>query len=510
MNKFRPTDFVSFYEFDPALDRRCIYLTKRRTRCMLSCRQEDRDRAHKLYIRFTTTDELPDLEQVKEYAKLNCCRRWHHDAIEAQETLVPLAERWLNEIRLRMDELAAQLPARTASITTTKGIAQAVSLEPAGTTTISPSPTSKPRPENSSSSTRPSNPVPPQSTPRYNLRSRQVAGSTAQPSAPAHLPKFVEYHAESRNNVASVFSRPLGKGRDMECGWVYAFARSSSPGHVKIGWTGKSVVQRLEAWAKCGCLPQLVHSTDAIQHSYRLEALVHSELARERRKEQRCEPCNKDHIEWFEISRQRATQVIKNWTRIFLTKPYNQVGKLKDIWVRVIGGVVKDGRAMTAEALLSYYGLLSASESMISTEEAGPRPKPASAFVQSSETSPLSNLRHQPEPNPFSFRQRDTQRTPALIPAQSVKIASPSRSARAKSPAMSRQAHPASCAPDQSRWECVLDALGEAVASENALNQLLLELLKLTQVPMVLLPPQARLEQGRPPFRVLQSPLFVK
>ncbi|TLS21626.1 uncharacterized protein PpBr36_09447 [Pyricularia pennisetigena] len=445
IKKFCPSDFVSFYEFDPASDRRCIYLTQKKFRCKLSCHQEDRDRACKLYIRFTTTDELPDLEQVQEYAKLNCCRGkriWHQDRIEDQGNLVPLAERWLDEIRLRMGEKTVQHAARTASITTNNGIAQAQAASP-------------------SSATNPSSPAPPQSTPRYNLRSRQVAGSAGQSSGPAAPPKFAEYDTEPTDDVASAFRRPLGKRRDWECGWVYAFDRSSTPGHVKIGWTARSVVKRLESWAKCGCPPRLVHSTDAIPHAHRAEALVHCELARERRKERGCQSCGGTHIEWFEVSRERATQVIKNWATIFSTNPYDGDGKLKEVWVRVIGGVVKDGEAMNAEALLARYALLSARGASV------------------------------------------------LTPAQDVKAASPPRSAPAKTPAMPRQAHPAGCEPDISRGERGLDASVEAAALKCVLNQLSLELLKLIQAQIVLSPPLPRLEQVRPPSKVLETPILA-
>lgn len=95
--------FISFNEFDPSKQKRCIFFTQRRTRCRLPCRDRDNQRAVVLHRSFEkmAIDTL-SIEMLREYAQCNCCGdARHQDRIEDLELLTPLAQRWLEEIRTR-------------------------------------------------------------------------------------------------------------------------------------------------------------------------------------------------------------------------------------------------------------------------------------------------------------------------------------------------------------------------------------------------------------------------
>jgi hypothetical protein len=131
---------------------------------------------------------------------------------------------------------------------------------------------------------------------RYNLRPRE--GNLHQ-SIPQTPPSEFRPHIANplpSDSICRKIAEPL-EDRDFETGSLYIFDRASSPGHVKIGWTARSVQCRLKDWSKCGYIPNLLFSVDAIPHAQRVETLTHYELIKEWRRERRCkaEWCQKSH-----------------------------------------------------------------------------------------------------------------------------------------------------------------------------------------------------------------------
>jgi hypothetical protein len=121
---------------------------------------------------------------------------------------------------------------------------------------------------------------------RYDLRPRSlniVANGTSARSIPqTPLSEFRPHVADPRpsDTVASKICEPL-VDRDFETGSLYIFDRASSAGHVKIGWTAKSVPHRLEDWSKCGYEPNLLFEAHSVPHAQRAETLTHYQLIRE-------------------------------------------------------------------------------------------------------------------------------------------------------------------------------------------------------------------------------------
>ncbi|KAL8963900.1 MAG: hypothetical protein Q9183_004863, partial [Haloplaca sp. 2 TL-2023] len=100
--------------------------------------------------------------------------------------------------------------------------------------------------------------------------------------------------------------------REEKGGFIYIYWFPGNFGHLKIGVTTRSPAERLREWQKqCGHDPILIYPAAEenrvmIPHVYRVEKLVHAQLRDVRRKETRCEKCQKCHREWFEGNKEEA------------------------------------------------------------------------------------------------------------------------------------------------------------------------------------------------------------
>ena len=84
-------------------------------------------------------------------------------------------------------------------------------------------------------------------------------------------------------------------------GHIYVYWNRASFGHLKIGFTGKRVDQRLQEWEEqCHHIAEKQYqSPQKIKHAARVEKLIHAEFANHRVLEPACHGCGKEHIEWF-------------------------------------------------------------------------------------------------------------------------------------------------------------------------------------------------------------------
>ncbi|KAL9113152.1 MAG: hypothetical protein Q9227_002764 [Pyrenula ochraceoflavens] len=118
------------------------------------------------------------------------------------------------------------------------------------------------------------------------------------------------------HNVTKVLRKCL-KGKELDCGYVYAFTRPSSPGFIKIGYTAGPVRARMERFSTtCGYEPDNVWSTGLVGNAYRIEKVVHEVLRDWRREEIFCKDnaqCHVKHREWFEMPFEDAVTVIEKW-----------------------------------------------------------------------------------------------------------------------------------------------------------------------------------------------------
>jgi hypothetical protein len=144
--------------------------------------------------------------------------------------------------------------------------------------------------------------------------------------------------------------------RGRVAGYIYAFARPSEPGILKIGYVqakmeplrpySDPVDNRLNQWrSSCGKPIVEVFRTYIECAAERIESLVHLTLREYRRKEY--PPCSRclresqrrrgtsnggNHDEWFEIEEQVARQVIDGWASFAKESPYDSWGRLNAFW----------------------------------------------------------------------------------------------------------------------------------------------------------------------------------
>jgi hypothetical protein len=88
------------------------------------------------------------------------------------------------------------------------------------------------------------------------------------------------------------------------------------------------VPKRIKGW-KNQCkynigelLQQVSGERQVVEHAYRVEKLVHTELKEFRLKEEECKGCGEQHNEWFNISAEHAAKVIKKYSDWTATSPY--------------------------------------------------------------------------------------------------------------------------------------------------------------------------------------------
>ena len=119
-------------------------------------------------------------------------------------------------------------------------------------------------------------------------------------------------------------SSPLGPKKDHAEGFVYIFWDKQHFGMVKIGYTN-NLSRRLREWDNSCKHKHLYHPNDGIQvnmeHVYRVEQLVHTEL-KEFRRRRPCDGCGRMHKEWFEVEEAHAAKVVRKWREWILQEPY--------------------------------------------------------------------------------------------------------------------------------------------------------------------------------------------
>lgn len=394
--KLGVSDFIAFHELDPREQKKCIFYTLKGKRCSWDCKEADNERAMSLYDQITRTvdTELPSLEVLEDYARYNCCGpkpkgTRHQNRIEDVGLLTSLAERWLDEIQQRRSDSrviarSSTLPTEDEHTITSPGAIIAPFVSPLTTTSPSQLPTIIEAQRSISTAAEfvaglPFNVQSPnehsqnieheshlqETEPRYDLRRRNDLGdkdkciASSNPRPRAQLSTFRPHVEEPEENVMSKILSPLVKdhfARDFKTGSLYIFTRTSSPGYVKIGWTSREVGSRLKIWSRCGYEPNLVFSVHDVPYAQRAETLTHYELATEWRAERSCKGCGKSHREWFEVSQERAAQVVADWAEFMKSATiYDANGKVENNWRGTIEKMSKMDEPITANSLLGKY-----------------------------------------------------------------------------------------------------------------------------------------------------------
>jgi hypothetical protein len=111
-------------------------------------------------------------------------------------------------------------------------------------------------------------------------------------------------------------------------GYIYAYTVPGNEGFVKIGYTTKSVGERMSDWAfGCNRTSQVAYPDlrdlplDKVRLANRVEQLCLTEL-RYRNERVVCGGCIQEHTEWVRVPVKEVVAVIEKWKAWMRTEPY--------------------------------------------------------------------------------------------------------------------------------------------------------------------------------------------
>lgn len=217
---------------------------------------------------------------------------------------------------------------------------------------------------------------------------------------------FEPYETRAKSRIAPEISVEQMLKRDLtpreaaQDGFIYIYWFEGNFGHIKIGVTTLSPEERLKKWEnQCGHVPRLEYPKPSeerqrIPHVFRVEALVHAQLQRCRRRELNCKNCGRSHKEWFECAPAEAIAAVKKWAMWMKTEPYEM--STTQVW----NSVKKCHVAKPTGKLKSEYEHDIQNICKI---------VPSTANITASQQLPRSGLRFLSGSNGFGFRARSTQ-----------------------------------------------------------------------------------------------------
>lgn len=255
-----PEWYKAFNELDPSTDRQCIYYTQKEERCGWS---SDKNGEAIILHRLISTPphkntSLNLLDLLIRYILCCCCmygRAKHRDRIGDRQELLPLAERWLDEIQ---GHGTAATYHTTNSTTPPSNAPNFRPNQPvfviSGTSPTPPTPVTNPSSKHSGLDAVESTIQSFESQTRYNLRLSNPNVSTDSASSLALIYQVPQSefapHVVSPSPGDNVSRKLLETlvDDDFKTGSLYIFDRNSSPDHVKIGYTKRSVADRIVEW----------------------------------------------------------------------------------------------------------------------------------------------------------------------------------------------------------------------------------------------------------------------
>ena len=130
-------------------------------------------------------------------------------------------------------------------------------------------------------------------------------------------------------------------------GWIYILRSATNPHLLKIGSTSKTARERKIRITHCIGTELKVLDVENLfrtPNHFRVEKLIHRELYNFEKK-LNCKTCKKAHKEWFEVSEEKAVEVVERWKRWMSTDPYSN-GQLSHPEVLRIDSCAKNAAVM--------------------------------------------------------------------------------------------------------------------------------------------------------------------
>ena len=463
-----------FFSFSPlAGDYRCIFPTQKSCRCGCRVNMMDRQRAGALRERITVLNPFQDdiIDQLLEtYAGLCCCMRFHRASVSEHCLLQALCKRWLRELQTAYQPRTHTIYRSSAMTAKTRAVDvhETVNIATIPVTTDTRDSETDPgtrlelhstgaREVKTEANERLSQPISQRLTteetlggsycPTYIVSRKFEERVPARSPSPRPRASNSEPSGNNDNNIVLSSSRPQTRSQTHSLPWafkpfsqnpsvtitttllrdltssesphgsIYIFSRRSDPGILKIGYTIRSVAQRLREWrSSCNYIPELVYSVCDVPHVKKVERLVQLALGAWRRKETHCKHnrlyCPRSHQEWFEISVADAKSAVDGWAKwMRAASPYGCEGVLKQEWRARLLALQRCADVGTLELLLLTAGASGRDELEI------PRHEPSSSSASQRRQGALVSAAPARKPPT-----QDTEMTP---PQHSTSIASP-------------------------------------------------------------------------------------
>lgn len=122
---------------------------------------------------------------------------------------------------------------------------------------------------------------------------------------------FTAFLPGPKDDLNTLLVQPVASNQ-AHSSYVYALCWPSEPKFVKIGYAKLSSAKRLKIWNKCHHGAEILYSANFI-FPERMGRIIHLQLIKKRYRITACLVCERSHIEWFKMSQDEATQVIRDW-----------------------------------------------------------------------------------------------------------------------------------------------------------------------------------------------------
>ncbi|KAK1999328.1 DUF1766-domain-containing protein [Colletotrichum falcatum] len=160
------------------------------------------------------------------------------------------------------------------------------------------------------------------------------------------------------SSIAEKLQAPFtnGERKAADTGYIYGFklpeghitaSGTDTDRMIKIGYT-KNPARRMREWqSQCRYTPNEV-ILYKLPHYVKMEAVVHLQLANERRRDEACAGCRDkkgksgNHIEFFEVDAEKARAAVGMWAAWAALEPFDEEGRLTPDWRSRLGALDLD------------------------------------------------------------------------------------------------------------------------------------------------------------------------
>ena len=156
--------------------------------------------------------------------------------------------------------------------------------------------------------------------------------------------KYRDTNRQLRAIAKGVFGEMLKRpARTDSPGYIYIFQIPQHSDYVKIGRSLRGPEERLKEQMKCVSELDLLDEDSRcfveVEYHIKIEQLIRLDLWNERHKFQ-C-ACNKKHIEYYKLAKEKALDMVETWKDWIRCEPYED-GFLKDVWKKRINYLSRD------------------------------------------------------------------------------------------------------------------------------------------------------------------------